>query len=65
MVGLYSVMGTKNITDLDIQALVDGNVDEKTSIFLLDAITHDPGLYNRYLVYQKQKNLLKAWWKDN
>jgi hypothetical protein len=58
-------MGTKNITDMDIQALVDGNVDEKTSIFLLEAITHDPSLYNRYLVYQKQKNLLKAWWKDN
>ena len=58
-------MGTRNITDLDIQALVDGNVDEKTSVHLLDAITNDPALYNRYLVYQKQKKLLKAWWKDN
>ena len=65
VVGLFSVMGTKNITDMDIQALVDGHVDEKTSVRLLDAITHDPALYNRYLVYQKQKNLLKAWWKDN
>lgn len=58
-------MITKHITDLDIQALVDGEVDEKTSLLLLEAVTNDPALYNRYLLYQKQKKLLKAWWKDN
>lgn len=58
-------MNTKYITDLDIQALVDGNVDEKTSLLLLEAVSGDPDLYNRYLVYQKQKKLLKLWWKDN
>ena len=58
-------MITKNITDLDIQALVDGDIDDKVSLYLLDAITNDPTLYNRYLVYQKQKKLLKSWWKDN
>ena len=58
-------MHSKHITDLDIQALVDGNVDERTSMMLLEAVTNDPTLYNRYLVYQKQKKLLKSWWKDN
>lgn len=58
-------MNSKHITDLDIQALVDGNIDEKTSLMLLEAVTNDPALYNRYLVYQTQKKLLKSWWKDN
>ena len=58
-------MAAKNITDLDIQALVDGSIDEKTSVYMLEAITNDSALYNRYLIYQKQKKLLKAWWKDN
>jgi anti-sigma factor RsiW len=58
-------MNSKHITDLDIQALVDGNVDEHASMMLLEAVTNDPALYNRYLVYQKQKKLLKSWWKDN
>ncbi len=58
-------MSTRDITDLDIQALVDGHVDEVTSVRLLEAITNDPNLYGRYQVYQKQKKLLKLWWKDN
>jgi anti-sigma factor RsiW len=58
-------MNSKRITDLDIQALVDGEVDEKTSVALLQAVTNDPNLYNRYMLYQKQKKLLKSWWKDN
>ncbi len=58
-------MNRKTITDLDIQALVDGQVDEKTGLMLLEAVSHDPALYNRYLLYKKQKSLLKSWWKDN
>ncbi len=58
-------MNSKSISDLDIQALVDGNIDEKTSLLLLEAVAADPDLYNRYVVYQKQKKLLKLWWKDN
>lgn len=58
-------MNSRHITDLDIQALVDGQVDERTSLMLLEAVTNDPALYNRYRTYQKQKSLLKAWWKDN
>lgn len=58
-------MGTNNITDYDIQALVDGQVDDKTSVSLMEAVTKDPNLYNRYLLYIKQKKLLKSWWKDH
>lgn len=58
-------MSTKNITDLDIQALVDGQVDEQASIRLMEAITGDPALYKRYQTYRKQNKLLKLWWKDN
>lgn len=58
-------MGDRTITDFDIQALVDGEVDEKNSVELFDAVVRDPTLYNRYLLYKKQKSLLKSWWKDN
>ncbi len=58
-------MNGKTITDLDIQALVDGQVDEQTGLKLLEALGSDPALYNRYLLYKKQKSLLKSWWKDN
>ena len=58
-------MDNKTITDLDIQALIDGEIDDQSSLALMDAMNRDPGLYNRYLVYKKQKSLLKSWWKDN
>lgn len=58
-------MDNKTITEMDIQALVDGEVDDKTSVALMDALNRDPALYNRYLLYKKQKTLLKNWWKDN
>lgn len=58
-------MGKEKITDYDIQALVDGEVTDNQYVALFDAVTNDPALYNRYLLYKKQKNLLKSWWKDN
>ncbi len=54
-----------NITDYDIQALIDGQTKDPFSLKLLEAIRQDPILYNRYLLYKKQKALLKFWWKDN
>jgi hypothetical protein len=64
--GLASMkMDRKLITDLDIQALVDGEVDDRAAVYLLDALNKDPSLYNRYCQYLKQKSLLKSWWKDN
>lgn len=58
-------MTTKNITDYDIQALVDSQVDDEASVPILEAVTGDPNLYNRYRLYLKQKKLLKSWWKDH
>lgn len=62
---LSSVMAAHNITDYEIQALVDGETGDQEAIRLMDVITKDPALLNRYLIYKKQKNLLKFWWKDN
>lgn len=58
-------MGKEKITDYDIQALVDGEVTDNQYVALFEAVNSDPALYNRYLLYKKQKNLLKSWWKDN
>lgn len=55
----------QRISDLEIQALVDGEVDNPKSVELMTVMTRDPALYNRYLLYKKQKSLLKSWWKDN
>lgn len=54
-----------HVTDFDIQALVDGEAKDSDAARLLEAITRDPALYNRYMLYKKQKALLKSWWKDN
>jgi hypothetical protein len=54
-----------NITDYDIQALVDGEIDDCKSIGIMEALMRDPNMYNRYLLYKKQKSLLKSWWKEN
>ncbi len=53
------------ITDLDIQALIDEAMDGDFAAYVWQAIENDPILHNRYLVYKKQKDLLKLWWKDN
>lgn len=55
----------QKINDLEIQALVDGELEDPRSVELMNALTQDPALYNRYLLYKKQKSLLKSWWKDN
>ena len=59
------IMSSHNITDLDIQALVDGEKDDAEAARLLEALQNDPQLYYRYILYKKQKTLLKNWWKDN
>ncbi len=58
-------MHGRAITDLDIQALIDGEMSDHEALQLMDAITKNPVLHNRYLLYKKQKTLLKSWWKDN
>lgn len=65
MQGLAIMDKTPIVTDLDIQALIDGALDRLSSVGVLQAIEKDPLLYNRYLLYKRQKDLLKLWWKDN
>lgn len=65
MIDLGYTMSSRNITDFDIQALVDGETADAEAARLLDAVKNDPQLYYRYMLFKKQKNLLKSWWKDN
>lgn len=65
MIDLGYIMSSRNITDFDIQALVDGETADAEAARLLDAVKNDPQLYYRYMLFKKQKNLLKSWWKDN
>lgn len=65
MLVLENVMNTSHITDFDIQALVDGEVDDEELARLMDVVNSNPTLYNRYMAYKRQKSLLKSWWKDN
>lgn len=53
------------ITDLDIQALIDNEMESNRADCIRQAVENDPILHNRYLLYKKQKDLLKLWWKDN
>ena len=62
---LSGVMITGKITDMDIQALIDGQMDEPSAARISDAIARDPTLAQRYAQYAKQKKLLQIWWKDN
>lgn len=58
-------MNREKITDMDIQALVDGELDEGQRDRILKILHLYPDLYKRYILYKEQKSLLKAWWKDN
>jgi len=58
-------MNEFRITDMDIQALVDKELEPGREKLILAAIQHSPELFKRYTTYVHQKTLLKKWWKDN
>lgn len=60
-----AVMEKEKITDMDIQALVDDELAPERQKLVMDMIQRSPDLYKRYTLYIHQKNLLKAWWRDN
>ena len=64
---LYKIMpdNRTKITDLDIQALVDGELPPDVKSRYLEIINHSPDLFRRYNMYMQQKTLLKIWYKDN
>lgn len=53
------------ITDMDIQALIDNELDPERERLVLETIERSPDLYKRFTMYLHQKKLLKLWWKDN
>jgi hypothetical protein len=52
------------ITDCDIQALVDNELDPARHEQVLNALEHDPLLRRRYHELQRQKMVLLSWWAD-
>lgn len=53
------------VTDMDIQALIDDELEPDKLRRVMETIMHSPDLIKRYQLYVHQKTLLKLWWKDN
>lgn len=52
------------ISDLDLQALVDGELDPAAADRLQAQLTHDSVARRRYLDLLEQKRLLMMWWRQ-
>lgn len=52
------------ITDWDIQALLDNELSEQEQSEILRAMRDDITLRARYSELRRQRDLLRAWWKD-
>lgn len=50
------------ITQMDIEALVDNELDPQTAARVRYAVQHDPQLHRRYSKLMTQKKLLNMWW---
>lgn len=56
-------MGEKrDVSDHDMQELVDGGLGEERKEAVLSAIIRSPDLLARYHELLKQKDILKNWW---
>lgn len=51
------------ITDLDIQALVDGQLKGEEKNRVLHSIENHPGVRQRYQALQRQKALICEWYQ--
>ena len=52
------------ITDLDLQALVDGEFDMETHERLMETVKKHPELLLRVEALHAQKFMLKEWWRS-
>jgi GrpB-like predicted nucleotidyltransferase (UPF0157 family) len=52
------------ISDQDLEALVDGQLDIQTASRLEDALRSDSDARRRYQALKEQKRLLQLWWKQ-
>lgn len=55
---------SNTISDIDLQALVDGALDEKDANTLKALIENDSAARTRYRELLEQKRLLIAWWRQ-
>ncbi len=53
----------KNISDFDIQALIDNELDWEEEKRVKSAIDKDAKFIERYKILKDQKKLLQNWWK--
>lgn len=54
----------KNITDNDIQALIDDELDREETAYVRTAIESNHQLLNRYNELLRQKKLIKRWFEE-
>ena len=54
----------QNITDLDIQALVDSELDHEEAKKVRAFIASNKSAQKRYNELKNQKSLLKNWWQQ-
>lgn len=53
-----------HITDYDLQALVDGALDQDAHQRLIKRVKQNPRLWQRLEDLYYQKYLLKEWWRS-
>lgn len=54
----------KTFSDLDIQALVDGELSDEDEVKLRRYLKENKSGQNRYLELLDQKKLLQFWWAE-
>lgn len=53
-----------NISDEDLQALVDGMLDQELHECTIEMVRNNPRLWERLEELYFQKHLLKEWWRS-
>lgn len=58
-------MGEVRITDQDIEALVDNQLDKADAARVTYALLQNPRLHRKYSQLLTQKRLLQLWWQHD
>lgn len=58
-----SISGFENVYELDLEALIDGELTAARQDAVLTAIQKSPELQKKYAQLCQQKSMLKLWWK--
>lgn len=60
--GRYMSVSNEKVTDQDIQAMVDGELDESRAACVAQRVQESPLFRKRYEELNHQKNMLQLWW---